>query len=170
MKRLSFFLIISLISVFLLSCSTPNYFYDPSSKERQKELRSTRSANVWSDIILSFSSACISAAFDTEIGYIPQEQKFKKLNLVNTTSDTMYVNMLTDVFWDESNYCDFMDIRIPPKLNCKVMVPLDATYNLYFSTTPEENDDEMIEISTSSFKRISLKPGMTILTEIDEGK
>jgi len=170
MKQLSFYLTISLISVFLFSCSTPNYFHDPSSKDRQKELRSTRSGNVFSDIFFGMTTVVLSAALDTDIGFDPHEQSFKKLKLVNTSNDTMYVNMLTDLYWDENDYCDFMDIRIPPLKTCKVMVPMDATYNLYFSTTPEDNDDEMIEIFTTSFKRISLKPGMTMLSETEEKK
>jgi hypothetical protein len=70
--------------------------------------------------------------------------------------------MLTDFFWDEDNYCDFMDIRIPPKEKCKLLLPVDANYNVYFSATPEKDDDEHIEINTNDFKRISLYPGLTL--------
>ena len=168
MKQLYYCLIFCLLIVFLSSCSAPQYFYDPSSLERQKELRSTRSANVWSDVFLCFSSACISAALDTEIEYIPQDQKFKKLNLLNTNRDTLYVNMLADVFWDENNYCDFMDIRIPPQKGCKVMVPMNANYNVYFSNTPQSEDDEFLEINTSDIKNLKLVPGMTKLTKQED--
>lgn len=165
MKKRSTFLPLVIAALLLFSCSAPQYFHDPSSRKRQKELRETRSANVVGDVFMGFTSVCMAAAFDGEVEFYPTEQQFKKLKLVNPTADTMYVNMLTDIYWDENNYCDFMDIRIPPKTDCKVMVPLAASYNLYFSPTPQSEDDEMLEIYTSSVKRISLKPGMTLLGE-----
>jgi hypothetical protein len=70
--------------------------------------------------------------------------------------------MLADVYWDEENYCDFMDIRIPPHSNCKVLVPTDANYNLYFSNTQESEDDEKINFYTNGIKKISLYPGLTL--------
>jgi len=167
MKKLSTFLLL-IAAVFLWSCSAPQYFHDPSSRKRQKELLDTRSANVFGDVFMGVSSVCMAAAFDGEVEFYPTEQHFKKLKLYNPTGDTMYVNMLTDVYWDENNYCDFMDIRIPPRTECKVMVPIAANYNLYFSPTPESEDDEMLEIYTSSIKRISLKPGMTLLGDRPE--
>lgn len=84
---------------------------------------------------------------------------------MNPTKDTMYINMLTDVTWDKNDYCDFMDIRIPPKTNCKVLVPVDANYNLYFSNTPEDDDDEMLEIFTSDINKLSLYPGITLVND-----
>jgi len=163
-----YYLIIFSAGLFLFSCSAPQYFHDPSSMKRQQELRNARSGNVFADVLLGVSTVCLAAAFDTEIDFEPQEQSFKNLNLVNTTGDTMYVNMLADVYWDEDNYCDFMDIRIPPKMTCKVMVPIDATYNLYYSTTPQSDDDELMEIFTSKVKRISLKPGKGELSKKEE--
>lgn len=148
---------------FLAACSSPQYFHDSSSYERQKELQDTRSANVFGDIFLGVTSVCMAAAFDGEVEFYPSEQQFKKLKLINPTKDTMYVNMLTDLYWDENNYCDFMDIRIPPKTECKIIVPMNANYNLYFSPTPESDDDEMLEIFTTDIKRISFKPNMTTL-------
>lgn len=153
-----------IIGVFLLAaCSSPQYFHDSSSYERQKDLQDTRSANVFGDIFLGVTSVCMAAAFDGEVEFYPSEQQFKKLKLINPTKDTMYVNMLTDLYWDENNYCDFMDIRIPPKTECKIIVPMNANYNLYFSPTPESDDDEMLEIFTTDIKRISFKPNMTTL-------
>lgn len=114
---------------------------------------------------MGIGSVCAAAILDTDIGYYPEEQQFKKLNLINTTNDTMYVNMLTNVIWDKEDYCDFMDIRIPPKLNCKVMVPVETLYNLYFSTTPESDDDEMIQVYTNDIKKINLYSGLTGLND-----
>lgn len=164
MKKIYFLYITILISL-LQSCATPQYFFDESSKKRQKELRQSRSGNVVGDIFVGIGSVFVGAMLETEIDIYPTDQEFKKLNLINPTTDTMYVNMLTDVYWDEENYCDFMDIRIPPKLNCKVMVPVNANYNLYFSNTPESDDDEMLEIFTTEIKRISLTPGITAVQD-----
>ena len=73
--------------------------------------------------------------------------------------------MLYEVITDENDYCDFMDIRIPPQTKCKVMVPINANYNVYFSNTPESEDDELLEINTSETKNLLLIPGMTKLTD-----
>lgn len=165
MKKCSTYIILLSITFTLASCSSPQYFHDASSRKRQKELRETRSANVFADIFSGFTSVCMAAALDGDVEFYPSEQQFKNLKLLNPTSDTIYVNMLTDVYWDENNYCDFMDIRIPPKSECKVLVPISANYHLYFSPTPQNDDDELLEIYTSSVKTISLNPGMTLLGE-----
>lgn len=160
-KRLPYLLIISIL-IISQSCSSPKYIYDKSSYERQKELISTHGGNVVGEIMVGIGSAFVGAMLECEVDYVPSEQQFKKIKLINPTNDTIYVNMLTDLVWDNKNYCDFMDIRIPPKLSCKVMVPMHAAYNLYFSNTPQSDDDEMIEIYTTDVKRFSLYPGMTI--------
>lgn len=153
------------VFIFLLSCSSPKYFYDQSSLERQKELKKDHSGNVLSNIGVNLLSTFSSATIDVDLVWYPSEQEFKKINLVNPSSDTMYINMLTDVYWDKENYCDFMDIRIPPKTNCKVLVPINANYNLYFSNTPENDDDEMLEVFTSNIKKVSLSSGITIVND-----
>ncbi|WP_319503576.1 hypothetical protein [uncultured Draconibacterium sp.] len=160
-KHLPYLLIISILLI-LQSCSSPKYIYDKSSYKRQKELRSSRGGNILGEVMVGLGSAVVGAMLECEVDYVPSEQQFKKINLINPTNDTIYVNMLTDLVWDEKNYCDFMDIRIPPKLNCKVMVPMHAAYNLYFSNTPQSDDDEVIEIYTTDVKRFSLYPGMTL--------
>lgn len=158
-------LVIGVALLMLYSCASPKYFHDESSYERQKELRGCRSSNVFCDIASGVSSVFFAAMLDSDVEFYPTEQQFKKINLINTSNDTMYVNMLTDVVWDEKGYCDFMDIRIPPQLNCKVMVPIDANYNLYFSNTPESDDDELLEIFTNDVKTISLHPGLTAVSD-----
>lgn len=168
MQKHYFYLFIVCLHILFHACSTPQYIHDTASYERQKELQNCRSNNVFSEIIIGFGSVCTSAILDTDIGYYPDEQQFKKLNLINTTSDTMYVNMLTDVIWDKEDYCDFMDIRIPPSLNCKVMVPVETLYNLYFSTTPQSDDDELMQINSSDTKNIKLYSGITHLSETTE--
>lgn len=146
-------------------CVVSPYIYDTESLNRQTELKKKRSGNILSGIGLTVASLFILAAADYDPGLYPEEREFKKLKMINPSEDTIYVNMLTDVYWDEENYCDFYDIRIPPGEKCRVMVPVDANYNLYFSNTPESEDDELLEINTRDFKRISLYQGLTILND-----
>ncbi len=151
-----------LILTFLFSsCATGKYFYDPVSQERQQDLKKHRSGNVFGDIGLFMANIFVMATLDVDAGLYPQGQEFKKIKLINPTKDTIYVNMLTDVYWDEDNFCDFMDIRIPGEKKCILLVPVNADYNVYFSSTPESDDDEMLEINTDNFKRLSLYPGLT---------
>ncbi len=161
MFRIKIFLVSLSILFLLFSCSTPKYFHDPLSKNRQVELKNKRSGNTFANIGLVISSAIVGDVTGVDIDYLPEGQEFKKLKIINPTKDTLFINMLTDVFWDEENYCDFMDIRIPPGKKCKVLVPVDANYNLYFSNTLESDDDEMLEINTSQTKNLSLIPGLT---------
>jgi len=163
MNRFSTTLFMLLIAGFLASCTTPNYFHDDSSRKRQQELLDKRSSHVTRDVFVCLASVFLSTALDdynhdvdVNVLYVPQGQQFKYLNLYNSTRDTMYVNMLTDVYWDTNNYCDFMDIRIPAHRKCKVMVPMDANYNLYFSNTPQSDDDKLLQIYTTRERNISL--------------
>lgn len=164
MKQLLKYGLLMGIAIMVCSCSTPNYIHDSSSFNRQKDLRNTRSTNVFADIIIS-ALVIITPEYLGDEEWEPTPQNFKKLNLINPTSDTLYVNMLTDVFWDKDNYCDFMDIRIPPDRNCRILVPFNAEYNVYFSKTPESDDDEMLKINTRETKQIKFKPGITFTSE-----
>ena len=137
-------------------CSAPKYIHDISSFNRQKEIRNTRSAHVFGDILIGSVTIIASAYIGEEIEWEPTLQNFKKLSLINPTTDTIYINMLTDIYWDKNNYCDFMDIRIPPKQSCRILVPVDAVYNVYFSNTLQNDDDELLEINTSKINRINL--------------
>ena len=165
MKRQLTYIFLLGVAFTVFSCSSPKYIYDSSSLNRQKELHDKRSANVFGDILMGSISVVSSVVLATEVEWQLTEQQFKKLSLINPTNDTIYVNMLTDIFWDKENYCDFMDIRIPPHKNCKVLVPVNANYNLYFSNTPEEGDDEMLEIFTGKINSVSLYPGLTVLND-----
>lgn len=168
MKRfLNSIKILTLLVFTFYACSTSKQLHDQESMKRQKEIKNTRSSNVFSDILGAVFSIFTSNVLDTEMDWEPTEKQFKKINFINPSDDTLFVNMLTDVLWDNEDYCDFLDIRIPPRANCKLMLPINTNYNLYFSNTPEPDDDEMLEISTNDFNKISLYPG---LTKIDETK
>ena len=164
MKKQLPYLLLILFAIVVQACSSPKHFHDEVSKKRQNELNSARYGNVLADVMTNIGSLFFAVATETEIAYIPSEQQFKKLNLINPSNDTIYVNMLTDILWDKNDYCDFMDIRIPPNTNCKVLVPVFADYNLYFSNTPQNDEDELLQINTSNLKHISLYPGLTNLS------
>lgn len=163
--RFKHFIKVLFVLLIIQSCTTGRYFYDQESQSRQTELKKHRSGNIFADIGLTMASLFVLAAVDIDPGLYPQGREFKKLKLINPSEDTIYVNMLTDVYWDEENFCDFFDIRIPPGGKCRVLVPVDANYNLYFSHTPESEDDELLNINTGDFKRISLYKGLTIIND-----
>jgi hypothetical protein len=150
------------------ACTTQKHIHDFPSSIRQKELKAKRSGHFFGDVLIASVSIVSSTIIGSEVEWQPTDQQFKKLNLVNPTSDTVYVNMLTDIYWDENDYCDFMDIRIPPKANCKILVPVNADYNVYFSNTIQNDDDELIQINTNELKKLNLKPGMTIVLDANE--
>jgi len=165
MKRLAIFFEIFSLTLIFLSCSSTQYIYDSSSFHRQKELKSNRSASVFGEIFLITASALTSATFDTEIEYQPSLQNFKQIRVTNPTTDTLYVNMLTDCSWDSIKYCDFMDIRVPPLKTCRILCPLHAEYNVYYSNTPQNDDDEMITINTDNISKLKLKPDTHLTSE-----
>jgi hypothetical protein len=129
----------------------------------QKEMHNSRTAGNIVDGTFSVIFGILDAALggDGDIAY-GTEQKFRKINIKNEASDTLIVNMVTDYFWKEDHYCDIRDIILPPKDVVKVITPIGATYNVYFRSDPDA-EDEMIEINTSGKKTIKLRPGMTIL-------
>jgi hypothetical protein len=154
-----------LAMLLITSCSTTKYIYDAPSNKRQHELKSSRNGAVAGDVILAGFSLFFAAAAGTEFDYYPSEQRFKKILLKNPTADTVYVNMLTDVYWDKLDYCDFLDIRIPPGKNCRILCPVDADYNVYFRNKWENEEDEMITINTAGLSSIKLLPSSDLTTQ-----
>lgn len=159
MKRIFTFLIIILITV---SCASTRFIYDEASIARQEKLKGNRAGNVIGDAFLTTGSILFSVFTGVYISYIPEGRNFKKVTLQNVSEDTLQVNMVTDVLWKDSIYCDFMDIRIPPHEKCRILVPEGAIYNVYFKNILDAVDDEMVEMNPGSRRRLVLYPGMTI--------
>ena len=151
-------IILILVAGAFFSCSSAKYIHDPESRDRQKDLSGSRSSSVIADGLMAMFSVASAVVFETGVDWYPTETRFKKMMIRNPTKDTLYVNMLTDVFWDTNNYCDFMDIRIPPEKSCRILCPVDAEYNVYYSNTIQEDDDEMITINTSEKNKLTLNP------------
>jgi hypothetical protein len=164
MKK-QFYLIFLIDLILLTNCSTTKYVYDESSNQRQKELIHVRSGAVTGEIFLATFSVLLSAVSGTELDYYPSETRFKKIQLQNPTNDTVYVNMLTDVYRDKLDYCDFMDIRIPPGKSCRMLCPVNAEYNVYFRNKWENEEDEMITINTAGLSSVKLVPASTLTSQ-----
>lgn len=154
-----------ILLVLIFSCTTSRYIHDESSAARHNILKSSRSKNVVVNSVLTTGSIILSAILGGGIIFTPGDSNFKKITLENTGTDTLYVNMLTDYVIQDSTYCDYMDVRIPPQEKCRLLFPVSALYNVYFTKTPGQDNDEMIEIDTFRKKRLILYPGMTILND-----
>jgi len=153
--------------LFLLSaCTTPRYITDPDSLRLQKSIQGKRAGNIASETFLTLGSTVLALFTGVYVGYVPEGKSLKRIALGNTGSDTLQVNMLTDVIWKDSTYADFMNIRIPPGKTCRLLVPAGSVYNLYFSNTFETtDDDEFIQFDTSAMRKATLYPGMTFLND-----
>ena len=160
--KLKNLILILMVAIFATSCNSYQHIYDDASRKRQKQIQGERSANVTGDILMIFGSAVLESATGVVTEYYPEGQTFKRLNFKNPTKDTLFVNMVTDVSWDNENYLDFMDIRIPPQDNCRLLLPIGINYNVYFGNTNNPENDELIEINTGLKRRFVLKPGMTM--------
>jgi hypothetical protein len=167
MKR--FFLntrfLIYLLAFLLLfsSCVTYRYIRDEGTLKRERALQGERAGNVIGNSFLMVIFGFLAAVTGTDLGeeFLP-EQKLRHLTLSNTGTDTLQVNMLAGEARRDNQYCDFRDIRIPPGTKCRLLVPVNTAYNLYFSNTPDsEEDDEWLEINTNSGRKIKLFSGMT---------
>ena len=154
-RRISFFIALIVFS----SCVTSAYITDEQSSERQKEMRRYRTGLNFSEAGIIFASA-VGEAFTGINVYSEPSHSFRKMVLVNQVKDTLFINMVTDRLWKDSDYCDIRNIVLPPLLSAKVIVPMGAAYNIFFRTDFNAPDDEKIEINTSQVVRVKLKPGI----------
>jgi len=154
--------ILLFVAVLLLGggCTNTRYLTDSASIGRQHEMRKQRAGVNAGDVLLSVVNLIISQTLDSEYSINKSERAFKRIKLVNESTDSLIVNMVTDIVWKETGYCDIMGITIPPGKKQKLLVPYPAAYNVYFRTPVSE--EEKIEVRTDNKHRIiSLRPGMT---------
>ena len=123
-------------------------------------MRRYRTGLNFSEVGILFASAVGEAFTGVSVYPEPSQQSFRKMVLINAAKDTLFVNMVTDRLWKDSIYCDIRDIVLPPLLSAKVIVPMGASYNIFFRTDFNAPDDEKIEINTSDVVRVKLKPGI----------
>ena len=121
-------------------CTSTRYLTDAQSIERQHDMRKNRTGTNVGDVLLSVAAAVISGALDTPYEVPQSERAFKRITIENTSSDTLFVNMVTDVEWKESGYCDIMCIVLPPQAKQRLLTPFPAAYNMYFRTPFSEEE------------------------------
>ena len=160
MNSLKFTSLVLAVLICFGGCTNTRYMTDPLSRGRQRDMRKHRIGNNVGEVFLNFFSFILSEAIDSEYEMSKSERAFKKITIVNESPDSLFVNMVTDIVWKESGYCDIMGIALPPKAKQRMLVPYPAAYNVYFKTPYSE--EENIEIRTDNkHRRFVLRPGMT---------
>jgi hypothetical protein len=138
-------------------CSNTRYITDKKSVQLQHQMHAHRSGVKAGDILLNTASFIMSVTLGSAMEFTASERAFKHITIENETVDSMTVNMVTDIEWKDSQYCDIMGIVLPPKASQKLLVPFPAAYNIYFRTPFTEEDT--LSIRTDNKKNIyKLKP------------
>ncbi len=160
MNLKSSFVSVMVLVILFSSCTGTRHLTDSTSIGRQHDMRKHRTGVNVGDIALSFVNLIFSMAMDTEYEMSQSEQAFRRITVVNESSDTLFVNMVTDIVWKESGYCDIMGIVLPPQAKQKLLAPYPAAYNVYFRTN--DTDEERLEYRTDNkHRRILLRANMT---------
>jgi hypothetical protein len=141
-------------------CTSTRYLTDTKTIDRQHDMRANRSGVNVGDVFINIANLFISGALNTGFEVSQSERAFKRITIVNESPDSLFVNMVTDVVWKESGYCDIMGIALPARAHQKLLAPYPAAYNVYFRTPFTE--EEKLEIRTdSNHRRFVLRAGMT---------
>lgn len=122
------------VVVCINGCTNTRYITDQKSVELQHQMHNHRSGVKAGDILLNTTNLLLSITLGSEFEITSSERAFKHIIIENESPDSMTVNMVTDVEWKESIYCDIMGIVLPPKASQKLLVPYPAAYNIYFRT------------------------------------
>lgn len=155
-----FYLIVLAAFIFCGGCTNTRYLTDPLSIGRQHDMKKHRVGTNAGQVGLNLINLILSETINTEYAISKGDRAFKKISIVNPSSDSLFVNMVTDVLWKETGYCDIMGIVLPPGSKQKLLVPYPAAYNVYFRTPSTE--EEKLEIRTDSkYRRFELRTGMT---------
>jgi uncharacterized protein YceK len=154
--------ILLVLAVLLLfgGCTTTRHLTDATSIARQHDMRSHRVGKNIGEGCMNMSFFILAAVLNSQFEPVESERTFKRITIANeSTADSLIINMVTDVVWKETGYCDIMGIVLPPGTKQKLLVPYPAAYNVYFRTPTSE--EEKLEIRTDNRHRIiRLKPGM----------
>jgi hypothetical protein len=153
--------IIIFVSAFVcsVSCTSTRHLTDSISIDRQHDMRANRAGVNIGDVFINIANLFISGALNTGFEVSGSERAFKRITVINESPDSLFVNMVTDIVWKETGYCDIMGIALPPGAKQKLIVPYPAAYNVYFKTPYSE--EEKLEIRTDGkHRRFVLRPGM----------
>lgn len=146
--------------IYLGGCTSTRYLTDSKSIDRQRDMRAHRTGGNVGDVFVNMANLFISGALNTDFEVSQSERAFKRITIVNESPDSLFVNMVTDIVWKESGYCDIMGIVLLPEGKQKLLVPYPSAYNVYFKTPYSE--EEKLEVRTDNkHRRFVLRPGMT---------
>lgn len=160
MKGIKAILLVLTAILFSGGCTNTRYLTDPTSIDRQHDMRANRTGSNIGDIGINVANFLIAAIFNIQYEVSSGDRNFKRISIINQSADSLYVNMVTDIVWKESGYCDIMGIVLPPGAKQKLLVPYPAAYNVYFQTPYTE--EEKLEMRTDNkLRRIDLRAGMT---------
>ena len=142
-------------------CTSTRYLTDSGSIDRQHDMRKNRVGKNIGEGCLNMTFFILAAVVNSEFEPLESERTFKRISVKNESTDTLFVNMVTDVVWKETGYCDIMGIALPSGARQKLLVPYPAAYNVYFRTSSSEEEKLEIRTDNNKQKNIILKPGMT---------
>ena len=164
------FILLALAAIILFGgCTSTRYLTDETSIKRQHEMRRSRAGGNVGDVFINFASLFLSATLNTGYEIYSRDRAFKRITIANESNDSLFVNMVTDIVWKESGYCDIMGIALPPGTRQTLLAPYPAAYNVYFRKPG--SDEEKLEIRTDGrFHVIRLKPGRTLEQEQNESE
>lgn len=150
--------------VWCSGCTSTRYLTDQTSIDRQHDMRKNRTGVNIGDVVVNIFSLFLSGTLNTPYEVSQSDRAFKRITIVNESTDSLYVNMVTDIVWKETGYCDIMGIALPAGASQKLLVPYPAAYNVYFRSPTSE--EEKLEIRTDIHRRtFALKPGTTSIPE-----
>lgn len=157
--------IILVLTAILLwgGCTNTRYLTDPTSIGRQRDMKKSRTGGNIEDVGTNFASFLLTVFFNISYDVSSGERAFKRISLVNESADSLYVNMVTDIVWKESGYCDIMGIELPPGAKQKLLVPYPAAYNIYFRSPFSEVEEKLEVLTENKRRQIKLKEGMTLV-------
>lgn len=143
-------------------CTNTRYLTESKSIERQHDMRVNRVGKNIGEGFINITFLILSGVLNSEFVPVESERAFKRISIINESTDSLFVNMVTDIVWKEQGYCDIMGIVLPPGAKQKLLVPYPAAYNVFFQTP--FSGEEKLEIRTDSKNRnFRLKAGMTLL-------
>lgn len=169
MRPKTLFLLVLAAALVFSGCTGTRYVTDQATIKRQHEMRGKRTGGNVGDVLVNFGNFFLSALLNADYEVYSSERSYKRITVTNESTDSLYVNMVTDIKWNDNDYCDIMGIALPAGARQKVLVPYPAAYNVYFRKPGSE--EEKIEVRTDGKARIvRLKPGMTILSQPEENE
>lgn len=167
MKSLKLYALVLAAALAFGGCTSTRYVTDQATIKRQHEMRGKRTGGNVGDVLVNFGNFFLSAMLNTDYEVYSSERFYKRITVSNESNDSLYVNMVTDIKWNDSEFCDILGIALPAGARQKVLAPFPAAYNVYFRKPGA--GEEKIEVRTDGKARIvRLKPGMTILSQPEE--